>query len=448
MLGVNVLLAFACFGAAAALYVGSERVADRQVVTIERSSPGDLATAPGSFPAGAIPSIPLEADLEEILDIIDLDEVDVAAQNWLVAGVDNGECVAPGQAPAANIGDRSQMGERSDTIMLIRIDPPANQAAILSFPRDLWVTIAGSNRKSRINAAFDSRNPSRLVQTIEQNFFLPVDHFISIDFCAFKEIVKAVGGVRVPFAYAVRDRQLGFEIAAPGCVELGPDAALDYVRSRYYQYQDPNTGSWRSDPTSDFGRISRQQDFIRRTMQKALDKGGRDPRVAWTLLNAGITYVITDDDTTPQSLLQLAQAMRNLDPASIRTYTVENRSMRVGNNAVLEPRLNTSNMEQILMLFRGMARLAEAPEQLFTPDDPTTTLAPPSTFAPATTTTEPPATSEPNPFDPFTTSTSSTSTTSTTTTTTTTTSTTSTLPLVLPEENILGIVPPDDPTCR
>jgi LCP family protein required for cell wall assembly len=441
VLGVNLLLVVTLLATAAGLYLANDRLSDRQVVTIQRSSSEDLATAPGSFPEGVMPEdTVLNGGLE-------FEEIDVAAQNWLVTGVDNGDCVAPGQAPAANIGDRSQMGERGDTIMLIRIDPPANQAAILSFPRDLWVNIAGTNRKSRINAAYDKKDPSRLIQTIEQNFFLPVDHYLSIDFCAFKRIVEAVGGVKVPFPYAVRDRQLGFTIPAPGCYELGPDAALDYVRSRYYQYQDPTTGQWKSDPTSDFGRISRQQDFIRRAFQKALDRGARDPRVAWSLLNTGIDYVVTDDDTTPQTMLQLAQAMRNLEPGAISMYTIESRSMRVGNNAVLDPRLSTDNMEQILTLFRGLARLAEAPEQLFSPDETTTTLPPPSTFAPTTTTTTPPPTTLADPFAPPPSSTTSTAA-STTTTSTTTTSTTSTLPLVLPEQNTAGIVPPDDPSCR
>ena len=93
------------------------------------------------------------------------------------------------------------VGGRSDTIMVLRVERNAESAAILSFPRDLWVRINGSNRKSRINNAFDKEDPSRLVRTIEDNFGVGIDHYVDVDFCAFKKMVEVVGGVKVPFAY-------------------------------------------------------------------------------------------------------------------------------------------------------------------------------------------------------------------------------------------------------
>jgi LCP family protein required for cell wall assembly len=407
VLALNVIVAATCFGTAAVLAMASDRISDRQVVTITRSRPDDLVarlaeltgtSLPGDFPGDAGP-------------LPDLEVVDVAAQNWLVTGIDNGDCVPEGQPIDPGIGDRSQFGERSDTIMVIRVDPGNNQAALLSFPRDLWVKLAGTNREGRINTAWQGKDPSRLVQTIEQAFLIPIDHVVSVDFCAFKAIVAAVGGVKVSFDAPVRDRAVGFIVPTAGCYVLDADESLKYVRSRKYQTQDAS-GRWVEDPTADLGRISRQQDFTRRAVHRAFDRGARDPRVAWELLNAAIDYVITDDTTTPRSLLSLAQAMRNLDPGRIAAYTVEWRSIEVAGNLVLEPRLRTDSMQQILAVFRGQARLAEAPDQA---SDSVGVDAVPTTSSPSAST------------DPV---------------------TEATLPEVAPEQRQYGAVPVDDPDCR
>ena len=99
--------------------------------------------------------------------------------------------------------------------MVLRVERNAESAAILSFPRDLWVRINGSNRKSRINNAFDKADPSRLVRTIEDNFGVTIDHYVDVDFCAFKKMVEVVGGVKVPFAYPTRDRYSGLNVTEP-----------------------------------------------------------------------------------------------------------------------------------------------------------------------------------------------------------------------------------------
>ena len=408
MLALNVVVAATCFGTAALLATANDRVADRQVVTITRSNAEDLVAGLTELTGTTTPTNTPSGD-----PLPELEVVDGAAQNWLVTGIDNGDCVDEGDLPDADIGDRSQLGERTDTIMVIRVDPGNNQAAILSFPRDLWVKLAGTNREGRINTAWQGKDPSRLVQTIEQAFLVPIDHVVSVDFCAFKAIVAAVDGVKVAFDTPVRDRAVGFLVPAAGCYALGPEEALDYVRSRKYQTQDAS-GRWVEDPASDLGRISRQQDFIRRTVQRAFDQGARDPRVAWDLLNAAIDYVITDDATTPRGLLSLGQAMRNLNPDDIATYTVEWRSIEVAGNLVLEPRLKTDSMKQILAVFRGQALLAEAPEQATDAvgEDGVSTT---STVAPSTSDED---------------------------------TTTSTLPSVAPEQRQYGVVPVDDPDCR
>jgi LCP family protein required for cell wall assembly len=339
---MNIGVVAALLVAGVGMLWAGQRLDSRQVVTINGSSP----------------EIPVSDAVIAPSDEWTLTEGDLQAQNFLLTGSDNGSCVDPNSPYAGAFGDRTSFGERSDTIMVIRVNPKDNQAAFLSFPRDLWVKIAHSTRSNRINTAFDRKNPIRLIDTIYQNFGVPVDHYVNIDFCAFKQIVDAVGGVSVPFLYETRDKKTGLHIPAPGCFSFSGDHALAYVRSRSgYQYLDPATGQWRFDGTGDLGRIGRQQDFIRRSMQRALDKGSKSPRVANQLLNAALKNVITDDQLSAIVMLQLAQAMRNLNTNKIATYTVEASGQMIGDQSVLIPTINNDRMRQILAIFQGKASL-------------------------------------------------------------------------------------------
>ena len=160
------------------------------------------------------------------------------AKNFLITGADNNACVDPDSPYAPAFGDRSNFGERSDTIMMWRVNPSTSQVAVLSFPRDLFVDIAGSSRTGRINEAYERDNPQKLIDTIYQNFGIVTDHFVQVDFCAFQELVKAVDGVAVPLPYPVRDPNTGLNVPEAGCFTFTGDHALAYVRSRKLEYLD------------------------------------------------------------------------------------------------------------------------------------------------------------------------------------------------------------------
>lgn len=342
---MNIAVATILIVAGIGILWAGQRLDSRQVVSINGSSTGTVVA---------------DADIAPS-DEWTLTEGDLKSKNFLLTGSDNGSCVDPTSPYAGAFGDRTSFGERSDTIMVIRVNPIDNQAAFLSFPRDLWVKIANSTRSNRINTAFDRKNPIRLIDTIHQNFGVPIDHYVNVDFCAFKQIVDAVGGVSVPFLYPTRDQKTGLYIPAAGCFTFSGDHALAYVRSRSgYRYLDSATGKWLQDGTGDLGRIGRQQDFIRRSMQRALDKGSSSPRVANQLLNAALKNVITDDQLSAITMLQLAQAMRNLNTDKIATYTVEASGQMIGDQSVLIPTIQNERMRQILAIFQGKASIGNS----------------------------------------------------------------------------------------
>jgi LCP family protein required for cell wall assembly len=266
------------------------------------------------------------------------------------------------------------MGERSDTIMVFRVDPSTSRVAVLSFPRDLYVDIAGSGSKARINSAFRRDEPQRLIDTIYENFGVGIDHFIQIDFCAFKTLVDAVGGVSVPFQYPARDPNTGLNVPTTGCFAFDGEHALAYVRSRHYEYEDPpGSGNWEGDITSDLGRISRQQDFIRRVLARVLAQGALNPAVAGGLIEAAQNYVVTDDQLSPAKLLEFAGVLNDVEPTFIPTYQIEARDRQINGSSVLDPAIDGDNMQEILALFSGETSLGAAPQQTLT----ATTAGPP-----------------------------------------------------------------------
>ena len=341
VLVVNLVVASALIITGLLVLWANNKVGDRLVVNI------DGGTTSPTTPDGA----PIEG--------WNYDTSSLRARNFLLTGSDNGACPDKGDGTAGGIGDRESFGERSDTIMVLRVDPTINDVAVLSFPRDLWVNIAGTTRQARINSAFDSKDPNRLIRTIDDNFGVPIDHYVNVNLCAFKEIVDSVGGVKIPFSYRTKDEKVGFREVGPGCVELRGSQALAYVRSRTgYRYYDEAKQKWLSDPTGDIGRINRQQDFLRRSMQRALDRGTTNPATANALLNVALNRVITDDRLTPRDLLGLAQAMRNLDTSGVSSYTVEWSMRRIGGESVLIPVTDTESMQAIFAVFRGEGDVA------------------------------------------------------------------------------------------
>jgi LCP family protein required for cell wall assembly len=418
--------AFTAFAAAGGILFAQRQLENRNLVRIESgaSATGDAdaleangpldATTDDGGDGGETAEAPAETPPVETFPL-----AEPGARNFLITGADNNSCIDPDSPYAPAFGDRGEaFGARSDTIMMWRVNPSTSQVAVLSFPRDLWVAIDGRSGKSRINGAYQRDDPQRLINTIYQNFGIETDHFVQIDFCAFKILVDAVDGVAVPFDFPVRDVKTGLNVPSAGCFNFDGDHALAYVRSRSLQYLDED-GQWQTDPTSDLGRISRQQDFIRRVADELL-ANRFSPEVIRGLLETSAEYVVTDTGLTPDKVLEFAGVLQSVEPAEITTYQVEWRRSIESGNDVLIPRLDTANMQAILAVFRGEATLADRPEQVF--DDTTSapeTTVPLTTVDPADTGT--PTTTEALPFEP--------------------------LPEVEIDEDVFGIVPDGDVTC-
>lgn len=311
------------------------------------------------------------ADVERVelagtLTVSDDAEEGQQVLNFLLVGYDS----SAGLDPDDPIQEGRQ-GERfADAIIIAHIDQRDGTAALLSIPRDLWVPIAGENREQKINFAYSVGGPATLIDTIEEQFDIPIHHYASVDFAGFQGLVEAVGTVDVYFERPARDwnanptvgpprSQTGFEQLEAGCHALDPETALAYVRSRYYQVLGDD-GRWvNSQPTSDLGRMIRQQRFLQSLLQRAIDRGARNPLVLNDLIDTGFDNVTIDQDLTLDLLLGVGRTFSSFEPEELQTYSYPNRFGSVGSVSVLFGL--DEEAEPVLRLFRGID-----------PDDPRT----------------------------------------------------------------------------
>ena len=278
---------------------------------------------------------------------------DVAGiENFLLVGSDSRAGADPGSADAGGIGTEAQVsGNRSDTIMILRRDKSTGDASLLSIPRDLWVKVVGHDGKRRINAAFND-GPEVLVQTLQNELGLPINHYVEIDFSGFKSLVDALGGVTICFDFATRDVNTGLDITTPGCQVLDGVQALAYARSRHYE-EFRDDGKWHEDPASDLGRTKRQQRFVNLALQTALDRIKVDPFSAGRLMKAIGSSLRVDDELDP---VAAASSLRSAVDAGIATFSLPVVGKTISGNAVL---LLGDGSDAVLAYFRGQGPAPE-----------------------------------------------------------------------------------------
>jgi LCP family protein required for cell wall assembly len=272
-------------------------------------------------------------------------------QNFLLVGID--QSAGLDSDDPVNIG-RNSDSVLSDTVMVLRVIPDEHEAHLISFPRDLWLPIAGTGRSGRINEALQAGGPQALIQTLGENYGIPIHHYVQVNFVGFQELVQIIGGVPMFFPSSVRDPTSGLEVLVDEggeCVTLGPEMALAFVRSRR-NYQTLVDGVWELDPSADLGRIRRQQLFMQLAMAQAVDKGARNPTTLGQFIEVGQEHVVLDEDLPIGELLDLGTQFSDFDPRSLRTYQLPVSLGNVGEASVVF--LEEDEAQEELNVFRGL----------------------------------------------------------------------------------------------
>jgi LCP family protein required for cell wall assembly len=213
-------------------------------------------------------------------------------------------------------------GQRSDVVQLWRVTPSTKQIQVVSIPRDTVVSMLPPDTEqfgtyNRINSAYNS-GANQLVKTITANFGIPINHVVQVDFSGFQDAVNALGGIYLDFPYPAKDSYSGLDITTPGCQLLNGSQALAVARARHYEYY--TNGYWHTDGTSDFGRIDRQDVFLRSLITSAKSKV--NPLTVNAFIGSVHEGVTIDDSFGFNQLIGLALTYRSFDPTNLQGQTL------------------------------------------------------------------------------------------------------------------------------
>lgn len=190
--------------------------------------------------AGTTEKIYKDVETEEVRgNAIDIGKKDPFSV--LLLGVDTGDL------------GRTEQG-RSDTMMVMTVNPNLNKATIVSIPRDTRTEIVGHGTTDKINHAYAFGGTSMSVNTVQKMLDIPIDYYVEVNMQGLQDIVDAVDGVQVtsPLTFSYD----GYSFTEGVTSSLDGKAALAYSRMRY------------DDPNGDFGRQERQRQVIQATVQK------------------------------------------------------------------------------------------------------------------------------------------------------------------------------------
>ena len=213
-----------------------------------------------------------------------------------------------------------QKRQRSDTMILCSYNSYLNEVSLISFLRDLYVTIPGGYSKNRLNAPYVFGGFPLLYSTFKENFGISVDGGVEVDFNGFQKLIDLVGGVEITLTAAeaehVPDSKAGINL-------LNGEMALSYARIR------------KTD--SDFGRTNRQRTLLLKLFEKLRTK---DAKTLTALLETALSMVTTDM-SVPEIMGLASSLIPKLSSLKINTYAVpfegSYKSAYINRMAVLVP---------------------------------------------------------------------------------------------------------------
>ena len=239
------------------------------------------------------------------------DESFAATVNPSLSDVEGG---APQTILILGSDKRSGTGEkygRSDTTMLLRVDPDKEFMSLMSLPRDLAVEIPGYGSGLRLNAAYSSGGPQLTLKTVKELLGIDINHIVNVDFTGFYDAINAIGCVYVDvdrhYFNPVGGEYDDIDIEA-GYTKLCGYRALDYVR---YRHND-----------NDLVRGARQQAFVREARQQIPPKSLLPPPFGDAELIQIFTKYTTSDIDDPETIIDMLKSFVDVRNAPVRQVSL------------------------------------------------------------------------------------------------------------------------------
>jgi LCP family protein required for cell wall assembly len=250
---------------------------------------------------------------------------DAGTENILMIGSTD-RCALKVQNPAYGLCSQGVNGVNSDVVMILHLNPTNHSVSILSIPRDLFVPNARSDGANKIDAAL-YQGPDQLIAAIEEDFGIPIQHFVELNFDSFINVVQALGGIKMYFPEPVYDAYSGLNIQTTGCLSLNGTQALQVVRARHVQYKGPgvtttNPAYWPQEAQSDIARIRRDHEFLRVLASAVKAKGLSNPITDQQLVSGVVGQLTVDSGFSASDMISLVLGYHNVDVGNAPQLTM------------------------------------------------------------------------------------------------------------------------------
>jgi LCP family protein required for cell wall assembly len=246
-----------------------------------------------------------------------------SAENILLIGSTT-RCGLKVQNKAYGLCSQGVTGVNSDIDMILHLDPATGSVSLLSVPRDLFVPNARIIGANKIDAAL-YQGPSQLVAAIEEDFAIPINHYVELNFDTFANVVDALGGVSMDFPVPIYDQESGLNIERPGCYLLNGVRALEVVRSRHLQIQpdasNHQPSTWPKEGLSDLARIRRTHEFLRVLSAKVSARGIGDPLTDQSIATSVLPDLTVDNGFSESTMVNLAKSFAHTNIANVLQLT-------------------------------------------------------------------------------------------------------------------------------
>jgi LCP family protein required for cell wall assembly len=234
-------------------------------------------------------------------------------------------CSLTQQNSAYGYCDAGVNGVNSDIVMVAHLGGNG-KVSLLSIPRDLFVPNSRvGNNANKIDAALYN-GPSQLATAIEEDFGIPINHFVELNFDTFANVVDAVGGINMYFPRRVFDAYSSLNIERPGCYHLDGIHALQVVRARHLQIQysaadGTNPRLWPNEPLSDLARIRRTHEFMRVVAAKLASQGIGNLAADISLATTVLPDLTVDNGFSEGEMLTLAKNYHSTNISKVPQLT-------------------------------------------------------------------------------------------------------------------------------
>jgi LCP family protein required for cell wall assembly len=246
-----------------------------------------------------------------------------ASENILLIGSTT-RCGLKQQNVAYGLCSQGVTGVNSDIDMILHLDPANRTVSLLSIPRDTFVPNARIIGANKIDAAL-YEGPSQLTTVIEEDFGIPINNYVELNFDTFANVVNALGGVKMYFPVPIYDADSDLNIERAGCYDLNGFHALQLVRARHLQIQ-PNPSnhdprSWPYEALSDIARIRRTHEFLRVLAAKVAARGLGNPLTDQGIMTAVLPSLTVDSGFTEGKMVSLAESFAHTSIANVPQFT-------------------------------------------------------------------------------------------------------------------------------